>query len=118
MKDYIRYNDYLGTVQYSAEDEVFYGKLEGINDLVTFEGESVSELQAAFRQAVDEYVMICQETGKEPEKAYKGSFNVRINPELHRKVVQKSLELGMSLNQFTELAIRDFLEHHQVNPAG
>lgn len=109
MNDLIKYKEYLGTVHYSAEDEVFYGKIEGVDDLVSFEGKTVEELKQAFIEAVDDYTELCEQAGKTFEKSYKGSLNVRINPELHRQAARKSLELGISLNQLIEKAIREMV---------
>lgn len=41
MKNYLEYQGYIGAVEFSAEDKVLYGKFQGMNDLVTFEGTSV-----------------------------------------------------------------------------
>jgi len=68
MKDVMIYNDYLGSVHYSTRDEIFYGKIEGINDSITYEGSSVSELKTAFEEAVMDYLELCHLNGKEPEK--------------------------------------------------
>jgi predicted HicB family RNase H-like nuclease len=105
MKDVLQYKDFIGSVHFSAEDDLFFGKIEGINDLVTFEGSNVNEIKNAFQEAVDDYIDICRQTGKPLKKSYKGSFNVRIAPELHKKAVQKSLMLGLSLNKFVQRAI-------------
>lgn len=110
MKDCMFYRDYIGAVRFSVEDEVFYGKLEGIRDLVSYEGQSVGELKQAFHEAVDDYLEFCRKKGKEPEKPYKGSFNVRLSPELHRKLAQKAMIEGMSLNQFVQKAIKEKVE--------
>ncbi|WP_276623880.1 type II toxin-antitoxin system HicB family antitoxin [Syntrophomonas wolfei] len=107
MKDIILYKDYIGSVHYSTEDEVFFGKIEGINDSISFEGSSVTELKAAFEEAVEDYIELCQLNGKEPKKTYKGSFNIRIRPELHKQAVQLALMEGKSLNQFIETAIEE-----------
>lgn len=104
----MKYKDYIGSVHYSAEDEVFFGKIEGINDLISFEGRNVTELKAAFREAVEDYLELCNLNGKEPEKMYKGSFNIRIKPELHKKAAQKALIEGKSLNQYVEEAIEQY----------
>lgn len=109
MKDVIFYKDYVGSVHYCAEDEVFYGKIEGIIDSISFEGNSVVELKAAFEEAVEDYIEPCQLNNKEPEKIYKGSFNIRIRPELHKQAAQKALLEGKSLNQFIEDAIQEKL---------
>ncbi len=105
MNDILQYKDYFATVHYSAADEVFYGRLVGINDVVSFEGTTVKELKRAFHEAVDDYLETCVELGKEPEKVYKGSFNVRIPSELHRKAAIVSAIKDMSLNDFVRYAI-------------
>lgn len=109
MKNALKYKGFVGSVQFSADDEAFYGKLEGINDLVTFEANTVEDLKNAFHEAVEDYVTLCKEAGKDPNKSYKGSFNVRIRPDLHRKAALKSIELGVSLNQFVEEALDSFV---------
>jgi predicted HicB family RNase H-like nuclease len=111
MKDLIKYKEYFGTVHFSAEDEVFYGKIEGVDDLVSFEGKTVEELKKAFIEAVEDYNELCLKTGKSGEKSYKGSFNVRIAPDLHREAAKKSIELGISLNQLIEKAIREMVSN-------
>lgn len=111
MKDVLKYQGYLGTVHFSAEDEIFYGKLSGVDDLVTFEGDTVPTLKKVFEEAVDDYIELCQSLGKTPSKSFKGSLNVRIKPVLHKKANDKSTELGISLNQFIELAIQDKVDN-------
>lgn len=111
MMDKLKYENFIGSVHFSAEDEVFYGKIEGINDLVTFEGSSVDELKSAFEEAIQDYKEICKEQGKEIFKSFKGSFNVRLNPELHSKAFEKALLEGKSLNQLVKEAIEEKLQH-------
>jgi len=105
MKDILTYKGFIGSVHFSAEDVVFHGKIEGITDLVTFEGQSVNELVKAFHDAVDDYIALCKETGKEPLKSCKGSFNVRLPSELHVTATQQAAKLGISLNQFVQKAM-------------
>lgn len=115
MKDVLIYKDYIGSVHYSTEDEVFYGKIEGINDLISFEGGSVAELKAAFEEAVEDYIELCSLNGKEPEKIYKGSFNIRIRPELHKLAARRALIEGKTLNQYVEEAIEQYTINRQNN---
>ena len=107
MKDILQYKDFIGSVHFNADDEIFFGKVEGIDDLVSFEGNTVSELKKAFEEAVDDYVVICKENGKKIEKSYKGSFNVRITPEIHKKAKLLSVMQGISLNQFIQKAVEE-----------
>jgi predicted HicB family RNase H-like nuclease len=110
MKDVIKYKDHMGSVRFSAEDRVFYGKVEGIDDLVTFEGQSVEELVSAFEEAVEDYIDLCDQVKKPAQKSYKGSFNVRIDPDLHKKAAALSSKLGVSLNNLVEDAIKKYYE--------
>ena len=107
MKDSIMYKDFIGSVHYSTDDELFFGKIEGIDDSISFEGSSVEELKSSFQEAVEDYIVLCEVNGKEPQKAYKGSFNVRISPQLHKKAVQEATIRGISLNQFIEKVIEE-----------
>ena len=105
MNDILEYKGYYAEVHFNSEDEVFYGKIIGINDLVSFEGTSVKQLKKEFQEAVEDYVATCQELGKEPEKTYKGTFNVRIPSELHRQAALQAALKKMTLNDFVRQAI-------------
>ncbi len=107
MKDFIVYKDFIGSVHFNAEDETFFGKIEGIDDLVSFEGSSVVELKKAFEESVEDYLNICRENAKNCEKSYKGSFNVRITPEIHKKAKRIATMKGISLNQFIQRAVEE-----------
>lgn len=107
MSDTMTYKGCIGTVRYSEEDEVFYGRIESINDLIMFEGTNVKGLKKAFHEAVDDYLETCKKMGREPQKPFKGSFNVRISSDLHKKAVEKAVRQGVSLNQFVQKAIED-----------
>ncbi len=76
----MNYENHQASVHFSSEDDVFFGKIPGISDLVTFEGKSVKELKSLFREAVEDYIETCAEAGKKPEKTCKGSFNLRLYP--------------------------------------
>lgn len=109
MKDILTYKGFIGSVHFDSEDKVFYGKIEGIDDLITFEGHTVKNIETAFHDAVDDYLALCKEAGKTPLKSYKGSFNVRISPELHKKAAEKATILGIPLNQLVQKAIESTL---------
>ncbi|MCX6318997.1 MAG: type II toxin-antitoxin system HicB family antitoxin [Bacteroidetes bacterium] len=109
MNDVLTYKSYYASIQFSADDEVFHGKVIGLNDLVTFEGTSVTALKKAFREAVEDYLETCKQLGKDPEKSYKGSFNVRIPSELHRKAARYASLQNMTLNDFVRSVIDSFL---------
>lgn len=112
----LKYKGYIGSVSYSEPDKVFFGKLEGIDALVNYEGESVAELTASFREAVDDYLAFCQDLGQKPEKSYSGAFNVRVAPSLHRDIANLAAEAGISLNAFVKRALNEAVKHPWVEP--
>lgn len=107
MSDAMTYKGYIGSVRYSEEDEIFHGKIEAINDLIMFEGKSVKELKKAFHEAADDYIETCKEMGREPQRPFKGSFNVRIPSDLHKRAAEKAMRLGVSLNQLVQKALEE-----------
>ena len=106
MKNTMEYRGYIGNVEFSEEDEVFFGKVIGIRSLISYEGATAKDLIKDFHNAVDDYLALCEAEGKEPEKAYKGSFNIRISPELHKQAIRCAESNQMSLNSFVEKALR------------
>lgn len=110
MNNTMEYKGYVGSVEFSEEDCVFYGKVMGIRSLISYEGTTAKELINDFHVAVDDYLILCEEEGITPEIAYKGSFNVRISPELHKRAVMYAQAREMSLNKLVELSIRNALE--------
>lgn len=114
MKNVLNYKGYIGSVEFSEEDKVFFGKVIGITDSISFEGDTVESLIEDFHDAIDEYLEFCAENGKEPQQQYKGSFNVRITPELHRKASLDAMAKNMSLNSYVEEAIELQVKHNAV----
>lgn len=96
----MNYKGFIGSVAYSEPDKVFFGKIEGINALVNFEGESVSELTNSFHEAVNDYLEYCKEEGIQPHKSYTGTLNVRISPETHSRIAMLASLAGISINAF------------------
>lgn len=109
MSDLLSYKNYNGTVEYSKEDRCLFGKVIGLKSLLSYEGNTVKELEEDFQNVIDEYLEDCNERGITPEQPYKGSFNVRINPELHRTVAIYAIENGKSLNAAVEEALKQYV---------
>ena len=108
----LKYKGYVGSIEFSEEDSIFFGKVLGIRALLSYEGESATELIKDFHDAVDGYLSMCKEEGVEPEKAFKGSFNVRIAPELHREIAMLAAQRHISLNQYVAEALQGSLTTH------
>ena len=101
----LKYKGFIGSVAFSEDDHVFFGKIEGIDGLVNFEGESVDEIINAFHEAVDDYLTYCAEEGIEPHKSYSGSLNVRLTPDIHSRVAYLAKQAGVSINSFIRTAV-------------
>jgi predicted HicB family RNase H-like nuclease len=113
MSGVLQYKGYVGSVKFSSEDRVFYGKLEGLRDLVSYEGTDVNSLERSFREAVDDYVATCSQRGKTPEIPFKGSFNVRVGKELHMRAATYAINADRKLNTVVSEALQYYLEAKQ-----
>ena len=107
MSNIVEYRGYQAVIEYSAKDATLFGKVMDIDDRIIFEIEDPSKTEEIFKSVIDDYIEMCKEVSKEPCKPYKGSFNVRISPELHKKAVQEARKKQMSLNSFVESVIND-----------
>ena len=113
MSTLLEYRGHFGSVEYSDEDEVFFGRLEFIRSLVTYEGADAKSLKAAFHEAVDDYLDTCAAEGIAPETPLKGSFNVRPGQELHRRAMIHAKRKGLNLNAVVSDALRSYLDHEE-----
>ncbi len=109
MSNLLEHRGYLGSVLYSDEDEIFHGRLEFIRDLVTYEGADAKRLKRAFCEAVEDYLDLCRNEGREPDVPLKGSFNVRPGRDLHRRAMLYARREGISLNAVVTDALRRML---------
>lgn len=106
--DYLKFKGYLGTVEYSAGDNCLVGKVIGMSkDSITYEGNNLEELKADFEAGIDSYLEGCQEMGIEPRKAFSGTLNVRISPEIHSKIAILAQEAGVTINAFIKEALEN-----------
>lgn len=110
---YLKYKGYVGTIEADLENNLLFGKLAYLRDLVTYEAGTLAELEQEFRTSVDSYLQDCAELGRTADKPFKGVFNVRISEELHRNAVLAAGEL--SLNAFVSEAIREKIERSQIH---
>ncbi|WP_296894326.1 type II toxin-antitoxin system HicB family antitoxin [Thiobacillus sp.] len=111
----LHYKDYEGSIETSLEGRCFYGQILFVNDLVTYEGESFETLENAFHDAVDDYLAFCAEVGKAPDKPFKGVFNVRVRPEIHRALAGRAVHTNQSLNELVSKALETYLTETQVH---
>lgn len=109
MNNLLEYKGYIGSIEFSEADLIFYGKVQGIKSLISYEGENAKELIEDFHTAIEDYLSLCNERGTEPERAYKGTFNIRIRPDLHKEIAVYAYEHNKSLNSVVESALTGFM---------
>lgn len=94
------YKGYSGNVRFDDKAEIFHGEVLGLRDVVTFQGTTVEELKTAFEESVEDYLEFCGERGESPDKPFSGKFLLRVDPQLHRRLYELSVDEGESLNSW------------------
>ena len=114
MNNTMEYKGYVGSVEFSEADGVFFGKVQGIRSLISYEGTNAKELVSDFHEAVDSYLETCRLEGDKPEVPYKGSLNVRFkNADIHRRLAICAMMHQQSINSLIEEAVEEKLaEYH------
>lgn len=110
--DMMKYKGYKAAIAYDEEDKIFIGEVFGVTDSLNFHGSSIDELETSFHDCIDNYLAICAQIGKEPQKEFSGSFNVRTTPSIHERAAEYAAENGCSLNQVVSMAMEAFLGKH------
>jgi predicted HicB family RNase H-like nuclease len=101
----MKYKGYEAVIEFDEIDQLFFGRVINTRDVISFDGKTVDELRESFIAVIEEYLEDCKREGKEPDKAYSGQFNLRISPELHRKISIEAKKQNVSLNTFVEQAL-------------
>jgi len=103
----ITYKGYAGQVDFDSNAGMFGGTVVNANVLMSFEGKNVAELRKSFRDVVDTYLADCKEAGRQPEKPYNGTLIIRVDPEIHRRVVLKAAASRKSMNKYVESLLQE-----------
>lgn len=101
---------YAARIEYSDEDGCLIGRVAGIQDIITFHGDSVEEIRKAFEEAVDFYIDTCEKRGKEPQKPFSGRLMLRLPPELHARLAIQAQTEGKSLNSLVTDALSQYAD--------
>jgi predicted HicB family RNase H-like nuclease len=112
MKNAMTYKGYTARIDFDGEDRIFFGRLAGIRDIITFHGETVDELEAAFKEAVDDYLETCVKLGEEPNKPYSGKLTLRIPPSVHAAIATAAETSGKSLNKWVSEILKQATHTH------
>jgi len=107
MKDLMQYKGYFGSVHFDDEELFFYGKIEFIRALVTYEATDARGLRKSFEESIDDYLETCRKENIEPETPFKGSLNVRLGPDLHRRVALAAEQQHATINKFIVQTLND-----------
>lgn len=110
MNNLLKYKGYHGSAELDQDDGILHGEVLFINSIITYEAESVKELQQAFQDSVDAYLESCQEKGISPEKPFSGTFNIRLGSKLHKDSALCAKQLGISINEFVINAVSHEIE--------
>ena len=110
----MKYKGYEAHVAFDEEDRILYGRVLGTRDVISFEADSVDEIEHAFRDAIDDYLAQCAETERDPDRSFSGKLIVRMDPDLHRDVYMEATRAGASLNAW----ITESLEARIVDRRG
>ena len=108
----LKYKNYIGSVEYNLAEKFLYGKILFIDDLIMFEGNTIEELENSFIEMVYEYIETCKELGKNPQKTYSGSFNVRTGATIHQALAEIAEIKNISLNKLVVTIFTDFVEEN------
>lgn len=111
----LKYKGYIGSVEYNEEDNCLFGKVLGMSkDVISYEGKTIEELKADFEAGIEDYLDSCKARGVEPRKAYSGTLNVRLNPEIHTKIANVAQETGITINAYIKNALENVLNSESV----
>lgn len=107
----LKYKGYVGSVEYSEDDNCLFGKVLGMSkDCITYEGETIADLRTDFEGAVDDYIVSCAARGVEPRKAFSGTLNIRISPEIHSRIAMLAMEAGTTINGYIKSTLESQLK--------
>lgn len=100
------YKGYQGSFEYDQDADIFHGDVLHLTDVITFQGRSIDELKAALAESIDVYLEYCAKKGRKPQKPFSGTFNVRLNPEIHQQLAMRAAQDGVSLNKWVAAALK------------
>lgn len=114
MSKTLEYKGYRGSIEFDLEDKCLFGKALFLSDAVIYQGNDLSELEKCFQSAIDDYLDTCAEIGKNPEKPFSGSLNVRMPQEMHKRLAYRAADLGININTAINKSIACFLADQPV----
>ena len=101
----MRYRGYVGVMEVDPEAELIHGRVIGLRDVITFQGDTVAEARQAFQDSIDDYLEWCASEGRPPDKPFSGKLLIRIDPATHRSLAQLAEARSTSINNLAAEAL-------------
>ncbi len=108
------YRGYKGYFEYDEKADIFHGQVIGIRDVITFQGRSIDDLKVALKDSIDDYLEMCEQEDKSPDKPFSGKFSLRLPPEVHSKVAQAAASAHKSINSWITDVVENNLEKQNI----
>lgn len=112
MKNTLTYKGFTARIEFDSDDNIFFGRVLGLKDIIGFHGETVLELTADFHNAINHYLEVCRQRGEKPQKAYSGKLTLRIPPEIHADIAVAAAHDGKSLNKWVADKLEQVIHTH------
>jgi len=106
------YKGYFAKINFDERDGIFWGKVIGIKDSITFEGETVAQLTEDFHSAINHYLADCKQEGSTPDKPYSGKLTLRVSPGIHAEIAAAAAHAGKSLNKWVADTLNQVVHSH------
>ena len=105
MINFMSYKGYTASMIFDTEDKIIVGRVQDVDDIISFHGESVSEFESSFHAAIEDYLAASKELVSAPEMPASGKVMLRIAPEVHAAALKAAARSGTSLNKWAEGAL-------------
>ena len=112
MKNSLSYKGFSARVEFDADDNIFFGRVLGVEDIIGFHGETVKELTEDFHNAINHYLEVCIQRGENPQKVYSGKITLRIPPKIHADIATAAANANISLNKWVSKQLEQVVHVH------
>ena len=112
MKNTLSYKGFTARVEFDSDDNIFFGRVLGVRDIIGFHGKTVAELATDFHNAINHYLDICQQRGEKPQKTYSGKLTLRISPDIHAGIATAADHTGKSINKWVSETLEHAIQVH------
>ena len=112
MKNTLSYKGFTARIEFDADDNIFFGRVLGLKDIIGFHGETVVDLTTDFHNAIDHYLDVCRQRGEKPQKAYSGKLTLRIPSDMHAEIAAAAAQTGKSLNKWVAEKLEQVIHTH------